>query len=306
MANTIKITFAGLLAGFFLSFFFTGMGGCRPPEYLTTDDHREMSPLEHLTQMTPPSDYPLVTPEWLSQYWNHPALLLLDTRRYREYEQSHLPNAQWFDVDRAWKRLCQGRHAPENLPQVRALLGGEGIDNTKIIVVYGDGKDGLFFDAIAVWFLRYQGLEQVYLLDGGTRGLGRIGMRFTSDMICRLPPSRWQATINEPMRAFPPFDQPRNAIGATFPIEIDVRDDWETVANPLPDTVQIPWPSLLQSDGSFLPIASISQRLRPLAERGNRLIVRGGWDGRACLAWIAFRAAGWQDVRICFENKTGR
>jgi len=103
----------------------------------------------------------LIEPRELAQPAVAHRWVILDARKKDAYRQSHVPGARWVDHD-AWKSaLGDGTDAPGWSRRIGEL--GIGADSR--VVVYDDA------DAVAAariwWLLRYWGVDQVRLLNGG-------------------------------------------------------------------------------------------------------------------------------------------
>jgi thiosulfate/3-mercaptopyruvate sulfurtransferase len=90
--------------------------------------------------------------------------IILDARERQKYKQGHIPNARWVD-HAAWGRTF-GHGTDAEAWSKR--IGELGIGANSRVVVYDDNftKDG----ARIWWVLRYWGVQDVRLLNGGWRG----------------------------------------------------------------------------------------------------------------------------------------
>ncbi len=101
---------------------------------------------------------------------------ILDARPKKDYDKGHLPGALPVDVE-AWAKNMAGR--PEEAEWV-ATLGLLGVSNDQPIVVVGTPRT---VDAARVWWiLRYWGLEQVRLLDGGHPAFEAAGGKLSTEL----------------------------------------------------------------------------------------------------------------------------
>jgi thiosulfate/3-mercaptopyruvate sulfurtransferase len=113
-------------------------------------------------------DYPrpelLVEPSQLAEPGVAQRFVILDARGRPDYEQGHVPNARWVDPAAWAKAFGQGQDA-EGWSR---RIGGLGIGPDSRVVVY-DGTFGK--DAARIWWLlRYWGVQDVRLLNGGWQG----------------------------------------------------------------------------------------------------------------------------------------
>jgi thiosulfate/3-mercaptopyruvate sulfurtransferase len=91
-------------------------------------------------------------------------LRILDARPHAKYREGHIPGAVWVDHD-TWKRsFGQGKDRDGWAKRIGGL--GIGVDTT--VVIYDDNRSK---DAARIWWiLRYWGVKDVRLLNGGWRG----------------------------------------------------------------------------------------------------------------------------------------
>jgi thiosulfate/3-mercaptopyruvate sulfurtransferase len=87
--------------------------------------------------------------------------VILDARPRQKYEEGHIPNARWVDPN-VWARAFD--HGQDN-QEWSMRIGSRGVGaNTKVIVY----DDVLGREAARVWWiLRYWGVDDVRLLNGG-------------------------------------------------------------------------------------------------------------------------------------------
>jgi thiosulfate/3-mercaptopyruvate sulfurtransferase len=88
-------------------------------------------------------------------------MLVLDVRDKKAYAMAHVTGAAWVDA-KAWDRAFNAEPGAESWEK---RLGQAGIDPRRTVVVYGD--DDMRDAARIWWILRYWGIEDVRLLNGG-------------------------------------------------------------------------------------------------------------------------------------------
>jgi thiosulfate/3-mercaptopyruvate sulfurtransferase len=92
------------------------------------------------------------------------SFVVLDARERRKYDAGHVPAARWVDHDAWAKAFDEGKDAGGWGKRIGAL--GIGADSK--VVVYDDNRSK---DAARIWWLlRYWGVEDVRLLNGGWAG----------------------------------------------------------------------------------------------------------------------------------------
>ena len=89
---------------------------------------------------------------------------ILDARPKSDYQTSHIPNAVWVDHDAWSKAFAQGQDAKKWQP----LIGQLGINIDTRVVIYDDQSTNRA--ARIWWILRYWGIRDVKLLNGGWKG----------------------------------------------------------------------------------------------------------------------------------------
>jgi thiosulfate/3-mercaptopyruvate sulfurtransferase len=87
--------------------------------------------------------------------------IVLDARRRSAYDESHVPGAFWVDHDTWQSKFGDGK----DFRGWSRLIGKLGIDSDSSVVVYDD--QAMKNAARIWWLLRYWGVDDVRLLDGG-------------------------------------------------------------------------------------------------------------------------------------------
>lgn len=120
-----------------------------------------------------------------------PHLRIIDTRFVltdpaagrKAYQQAHIPNAVYFDLDEDLSQKPSqhgGRHPLPDMERFAQTLGERGMDNSSHVVIYDDS--GGMFAARLWWMLRYAGHERVQLLDGGIDAWQAAGLPLSSEV----------------------------------------------------------------------------------------------------------------------------
>ncbi|XP_071762497.1 3-mercaptopyruvate sulfurtransferase-like [Centroberyx gerrardi] len=130
----------------------------------------------------------LVTAKWLANMVKSnrvgPSLRVLDTSWYlplmkrdgkKEFAQTHIPGASFFDIDECSDRTS---HFDHMLPTERFFadyVGNLGVGSDTHVVVYDASDFGAFSCTRVWWMFRLFGHPQVSVLDGGFRNWVRRG-----------------------------------------------------------------------------------------------------------------------------------
>ncbi len=116
----------------------------------------------------------LAEPAELVQRLPDGTLRVLDTRSREKYQAGHVPGAVWVDAA-AWAKAFD---AGKDAASWARRIGQVGMDTTTRVVVYGDNLT----DAARVWWiLRYWGVRDVQLLNGGWQGWQAAGGNVTKE-----------------------------------------------------------------------------------------------------------------------------
>lgn len=177
--------------------------------------------------------------------------ILLDCRSGKDHGEGHLPGAVPVDV-RRWTGLASRPGGLTDEKLWSEEVGRLGIDGRRPVVVYGDS---LTTTARAWWLLRYVGVPDVRLLDGGwtrwkaqelpvdrgpvTPGKVKFRARFQADRLAT------REQILESLRTG----------SCTL---VDTRSESEHGLH-IPGSVHLEWKELLASDGRFKKPAGLRQ-----------------------------------------------
>lgn len=129
---------------------------------------------------------PLVTPQWLNEHAAGPDLVVLDIRSAidgggaQAYAAGHIPNSVHSDYDKAGWRVTRNNvpFMVPTVPELEKLIGDLGIDEDTHVVVVPAGVNVLDFGAAArtYWTLKYVGVKNVSILDGGVAAWRKAGL----------------------------------------------------------------------------------------------------------------------------------
>jgi thiosulfate/3-mercaptopyruvate sulfurtransferase len=133
---------------------------------------------------------PLVSVEWLNSHRTEPNLVILDIRSAidgggeKAYLAAHIPGAVHSDYDKAGWRVTRN-DIPFMVPttaELEKLIGDLGIDENSHVVVVPAGVNSLDFGSAArtYWTLKYAGVGNVSILDGGVAAWTAAGLPLES------------------------------------------------------------------------------------------------------------------------------
>ena len=214
---------------------------------------------------------PLVDVEFARQHLDDPKVRFIEVDvDTSTYDTGHLPGAAAFNwttqLTDSVKRDLVSRE------ELEALLRAAGIDDDTLIVLYGDNNN--WFAAWAYWQLRYHGIDNARLLDGGRKKVEASGLPLTTEAPAQSPGTiQLKGSPREELRAY--RDQVLSAIGQGGSAFVDVRSPEEfrgELAAPahlpqeaaqrkghIPGAANVPWSSAVAEDGTFKPAAELAE-----------------------------------------------
>jgi len=241
-----------------------------------------MSALDTRTAAVPQT---LLTVDWARDHLDDPKVRFLEVDvDTSAYDTGHLPGA----VGLNWTTQLTDpiRRDLVSRQDLESLLRAAGIDPDTTIVLYGDNNN--WFAAWAYWQLRYHGVDNVRLLDGGRKKVEAEGLPLVTDA-----PNHRPGTITvgegtrEELRAY--RDQVISAIGDASRRFVDVRSPeefrGELAAPPhlpqeaaqrnghIPGAVNVPWSTAVAEDGTFKPIDQLREIYAGKGISGDREVV---------------------------------
>lgn len=238
---------------------------------------------------------------------NFDDVIVLDARSEDAYNKEHIVgavNAKW----QAWSNVEVPQdsgewsllYSPDVLAEKLAALG---IDGSKPVIIYNDPLAGWGEEGRQLWSLRYYGLENTYILNGGISAWKAAGGEVTNDKTVITPTEKPALTVDESY--FASTDYVRDHLDTDN--ILDVRDDREFSAitnsgekcnGRVPGSLHVWYKDLYHSDGTLLTPAEIRARVEPLGFTTDEPIVAYCTGGiRSGFATIALRIAGYDQAR---------
>ncbi|MDQ1732254.1 MAG: thiosulfate/3-mercaptopyruvate sulfurtransferase [Pseudonocardiales bacterium] len=220
-----------------------------------------------------------------------------------DYLAAHIPGAQFVDLDTdlADPPGARGRHPLPDPDRLQATLRSFGVDDGSAVVVY-DG-DSSVAAARAWWVLRWAGLTDVGVLDGGFAAWTRAGGQVEAG---RSVAERTGSITVRPgsLPSLEAQDVPELASAGRL---IDVRapqrfrgevEPIDPVAGHIPGARNLPTADLVSASGAFLPPKILASRFASagLAPQDPPVGVYCGSGVTAAQMMLAMHEAGIQAV----------
>ena len=161
----------------------------------------------------------LVDTSYVKSVLGHPDVRVVevDYDPTANYNQGHVPGSVLID----WRKdindpVARDLVSKEGLEQ---LLGGLGISNDHRIVLYGDFNN--WFAAFTFWVLKYYGVENLVLMNGGRKKWLLEDLPVTKDVPSHLPATFRAKGPDETIRVY--LDYVRQVLPMHDKVLVDVR-----------------------------------------------------------------------------------
>jgi len=254
----------------------------------------------------------LVDTEWVSKRMSDPSVRIVevDYDPSANYAAGHIPGAVLFD----WRKDMNDQPSRDILTkgQLEDLLGRNGISRNTTVVLYGDFNN--WFAAFAFWDLRYYGVENVKLMNGGRKKWLLEDRPLTKDVPTFAKAEYRASGPDERIRIFK--EEVRNAIGARGKVLVDVRGPkeftGEVLAPPeyptehaqrgghIPGAANIPWAQAVNdADGTFKTRSQLDELYRSKGVTPDKEVVTYCRIGeRSSFTWFVLKyLLGYPNVR---------
>jgi len=219
------------------------------------------------------------------------------------YLTGHLPGARFLDLDRdlAGPPGLGGRHPLPDPAALQVALRRLGLSDGSSVIVY-DGGPGLSA-ARAWWLLRWSGLVNVRVLDGGLPAWLADAGRGIATGPAAAPVA---GTVTVRSGALPVVDADGAVDAAVAGRLVDVRaaaryrgeiEPIDPVAGHIPGAVNLPITELMRADGTYRPVAEIAAVLADAGVVAGRPVVASCGSGvTACQLVLAGELVGVQAI----------
>lgn len=220
----------------------------------------------------------------------------------RRYEESHLPNAVYVDLEgdlTGEKGEHGGRHplpTPEALGEMFSHLG---IDQETMVVAYDD--EGGAFASRLWWMLSYVGHENVYILNGGFKEWTEHGFPVTKEK-----PVFTKKDFSVNVQPHMTISKEEVAASLNEAILIDSRElaRYQGISEPvdkkagrIPGAVHGFWKENLDESGMWKDEHRLRERFADL-HFDEEIIVYCGSGVTACPNILALKGLGYQNVKL--------
>lgn len=253
----------------------------------------------------------LVETDWVEQHLEDADLAIVEVDEDPEaYEKGHIPGAVSVDWSEELRSLPTRDFVSQE--ELAVLLGSKGISQDQTIVLYGGNNN--WFATYAYWLLKYRGIDNVKLLNGG-----RKKWELESRPLSQEVPGRSSASYSIAGQERPEFRIYRDDVIARAKeggqAWVDVRSPeefrGELLAPPhlpqeqaqlpghIPGAANIPWSKAANEDGTFKTADELRQIYadQGIAE-GQEVVAYCRIGERSSHSWFVLKELlGFEDVK---------
>lgn len=196
----------------------------------------------------------LMDAEQLQERPGDQALRILDTRAKEEFERGHLPGAIHVDVAE-WKALVASPNGLHDTTRWAKTIGELGLETKDAhVVVYGDKHSNT---ARVWWLLKYVGVSNVSILDGGWPYWVKTGGA-TETTVSTVSATPFEPNFQQERLA--EIDPLKKSLGSVT--VVDTRSSEEFAAGHIATATRLEWKTLIADDGRFKTKAELRQIFR--------------------------------------------
>lgn len=253
----------------------------------------------------------LVETPWVTEHLKDGSIRIaeVDYDPATNYNLGHIPGAVLFD----WRKDMndQLRRDIVSKEQLEDLLGRAGVSSNAKLVLYGDFNN--WFAAFAYWILKYYGVENVVLMNGGRKKWIAEDKLVTKDVPSYSRASFKVGNPNENIRTY--VDYVKSSLNNSGRVLVDVRSPaeftGEVTAPPeypnehaqrgghIPGAVNIPWAQAVKEDGTFKSAEELSKLYQSKGVTPDKEIITYCRIGeRSSFTWFVLKyLLGYPNVR---------
>ncbi|MDG5470596.1 sulfurtransferase [Jeotgalibacillus sp. ET6] len=223
---------------------------------------------------------------------------------WEQYREGHLPGAVYFHLNNDLSGLPQKHGGRHPLPSKEAFLKTAeraGISNHSTVVVY-DGGEGAFA-ARLWWLLRYYGLENVFILNGGFKEWMAQGLPLSTEVPSPAAGTfslnvkeEWQTDIEEIKQIVKGQSTSILIDSRSYDRYIGQNEPIDRVAGHIPGAIHRDWMDSLH-EGFFLKDTEQANRFSDW-EKDRPIVVYCGSGVTAVPNFIALKQAGFENVKL--------
>ena len=251
---------------------------------------------------------PVVTTKWLAENMKDPRLVITDIRKVEEYKENHLPGSISLTYN-AWRTM--DKEISCQLPpkdDIEDNLRSAGISRDSIVVIVGKTDTDLdrAHPARVAWTMKYAGIANVAILDGGYSKWKAEGRPLVSGWATATPSSHCCAWNKDLLCS---KDCLKEKAGRVTIVDTrihshftgKVRDPGIRKKGHIPGSVNLPYTYAFRKDGTFRSRESLDRyAVRTVGKDRKKEIVVLCCTGRFSPTWwyMLSQVLGYEKVSL--------
>ena len=239
----------------------------------------------------------LISTTELNSILNHPDVVLIDARSFKEYSEGHIPGAVHLDLF-AFHWIDTTKQGIENFnSQSKDLLSFLGVTLEKKVIFY-DSVSGMLA-ARGVWILMYFSQQNVLMLDGGITKWRKENLPLETKSN-GFKPSKFSGKTNP--ETISGFEYLRENLDRVKIIDARSPEEYDgslvRAARPghIPNSINIDWSLNINKDGTFKSNGDLSKIYD--MPRDTEVITYCQGAYRAANTFLALKKLGFTNVRV--------
>lgn len=248
----------------------------------------------------------IVSAQYLSEHLDDPQVVIIDCRfsladpqlGYQQYQISHIPGADYLNLNKDLSSPVQrhgGRHPLPDVNELAKKLAAIGVNfNETLVVAYDDSR--FAFAARLWWLLRYLGHDKVAVLDGGWTAWRSQGYPVTDALLTHAP-GHFVPQVREDWVVDIEAVQARKDLPNVVLVDsresdryLGIREPIDPIAGHIPGAVNYPWQDVTDTQGYLHSIEQHQQRWHDIAEKTDVLVYCGS-GVTACVNLLSLELA---------------
>jgi thiosulfate/3-mercaptopyruvate sulfurtransferase len=242
-----------------------------------------------------------VDSKWLLSHIDDPDVIIIDARGVMPYKFGHIKNALPLAIERVVSMAPNGANLVIDAPIAEEVFTSLGIDDRKIVVVYGEYMDPSA--ARIAWTLMYHGHSNVKILDVGLKEWQKSGLPVTRQISTQkhlIKNVHFKSKINSMIRADADIIKAIQLQNHSSTVIVDARTPMEHMQARIPGSILDSWEEGLGHNGKMMK--SKEELERDFEEKrigkDNEIICYCHSGSRASHKFLQFKQAGYNNVKV--------
>jgi thiosulfate/3-mercaptopyruvate sulfurtransferase len=239
--------------------------------------------------------------KWLLSHLDDPNVIIIDARGVISYRFGHIKNALSLSIEHVISTAPNGANLVINRPIAEEVFTNLGIDDYKIVVVYGEYMDPSA--ARIAWTLMYHGHPNVKILDVGLSEWQKSGLPISRQISTRKNQLNihFRSKINSVIRADADMIKARQQLqNQSSTVIVDARSPIEHMQARIPGSILDNWEEGLGDNGEMMKSKEELERdfIGKQIPKDKEIICYCHSGARASHKYLQFKQAGYNNVKV--------